>query len=269
MPTPEGPQPKNPLSEKYFTETTTRDRSIEFIDDKLKFFGKRAYKVSGLEEDSLPVHGFPEELSSGLTGWIRGKAKNGEKICILNLGGGESDLGKFFERESGVIIESLDLYPKKDDAHTLQHDLNETLPFKEGTASFVICSFVLPYLKDPLKTLNEAIRVSKPGGYILFNGARRIFLEREGVYFFSSNNPVEDPDLIFYNEERFSGGDWVLIRVNNPRYQFKFSLDKSKSITVADKGEEKMIIPVFGTQRFEARDIRDAAVFVYKSLDKN
>jgi len=44
----------------------------------------------------------------------------------------------------------------------------EDLPFKDSQFDLVFCAFVLEHLDNPERVINEALRVSKPGGKIFF-----------------------------------------------------------------------------------------------------
>jgi SAM-dependent methyltransferase len=49
----------------------------------------------------------------------------------------------------------------------LQADLNSPIPLADGSVDKICCSLVLPYVQDPLATLNELVRVLTPGGRIV------------------------------------------------------------------------------------------------------
>lgn len=51
--------------------------------------------------------------------------------------------------------------------HYLQADLNFRIPLVDGSVDKICCSLVLPYVPDPLATLNELVRVLTPGGRIV------------------------------------------------------------------------------------------------------
>lgn len=51
----------------------------------------------------------------------------------------------------------------------LQTDISQKLPFEDNNFQTVICSDVLEHVYNPQDVLNEIIRVTKPGGYILIS----------------------------------------------------------------------------------------------------
>ncbi len=51
--------------------------------------------------------------------------------------------------------------------HYLHADLNFRTPLADGSVDKICCSLVLPYVSDPLASLNELARVLRPGGRIV------------------------------------------------------------------------------------------------------
>ena len=255
------------LPESYFLQNTTRDRGLQFIDETLKF-SDEFYKVTGNGKRQLPEQSFPQDLEGGLSGWIDKKRNRGEAAVILDLAAGEGSLAKDLSIKEDVTVVSLDAYPVKlDDSPTvIQHDANNPLPFGDGSFGFILCTYAIPYLVDPVKTINELIRVAQTGGYIVMNGANRLNLEDGKRKFFSSTLAVTDEDLIVYNDRRFSDGEWIIIQVNNSNYRLDYSLDLENSFTVQNKGADTMYLPSYtsyGTSH-QLRDVRNLAQFVYK-----
>lgn len=57
---------------------------------------------------------------------------------------------------------------RKESSATLQEEIfAENLPFEDNTFDHVVCLGTLLYLNDPLKGLQEIIRVIRPGGHII------------------------------------------------------------------------------------------------------
>jgi len=73
----------------------------------------------------------------------------------LNLGSGQWPM-------KGWV--NIDVYtdPKVD----LVHDLNNGIPFEDGTAEAVVMSNVLDHLRDPLFIMREIRRVCRPGALV-------------------------------------------------------------------------------------------------------
>jgi ubiquinone/menaquinone biosynthesis C-methylase UbiE len=66
----------------------------------------------------------------------------------------------------------------------------EALPFPEATFDLVYSSYVLEHVQDPVQVLKEAVRVTKPGGTLLFELPNHLSYF-EGHYF------VPQPPLVF------------------------------------------------------------------------
>ncbi len=61
-------------------------------------------------------------------------------------------------------FENLDLFPFNKDV--IKHDLNEKLPYKEGSVIYILCEHTLSYLDNPADFLYELHRVCKGGAKI-------------------------------------------------------------------------------------------------------
>ena len=243
-----------------FFQEKPRDRGLKFYDILLPQLADICYRVSPLQE-SLPQRDFPTDLEHGLSNWIKDR---GNQAVILNLGSGESTLSTDLISQRRVQVVDADLYPPTlvQSPNYTQQDANQSLKFANGQFDFVIASFLISYLEDPAQTVNEMIRVCKPGGYVLFNGGNKLSVD--GMNFFGTDN-LDGMDLVGYNSGRWGDGDWALFQVLNPQTHFDAILDKEESITVSNQPNTQISVPVYGNGGFkhEKRDIADLARFVY------
>lgn len=131
---------------------------------KIKIFGMKFFSYKN-KKKVLPsqLFRFPESALAhkyldGLRGIeIGGSFHNAFGLNTLNVDYTDSVETKFKEKEKDMNGTSLkvDIVAWGDD-----------LPFKDNTVDFVINAHVLEHFWDPIKALNEWMRVIKPGGYI-------------------------------------------------------------------------------------------------------
>jgi SAM-dependent methyltransferase len=253
------------VPEGYFTdENMTLDRGLGHIESVLNHMRDDSYLVN--IPDEMPSRKFPLDFEQGFKGWIKDHPGN---VSVLDIGAGVGKIASDVEVDPNlrnkVIVESIDKHPKSPRIRKV--DVDGKLPYQDQQFDFSIASYVLPYLEDPVETLNEAIRITKSGGYILFNGANKCRYVDGVKYFFSSYPDIPLDKLEVYNDKRFSDGEWVLIKVVDPSYKIPFALDTSVSFTIKVCGIVPALIPVFtgyGGVENARRDIKDLAQFVYK-----
>ncbi len=65
----------------------------------------------------------------------------------------------------GYEVTSIDIEPEYEDALTV--DANKRLPFPDQHFDLIWCSEVIEHLDDPLKSLNDFLRVTKDGGFVV------------------------------------------------------------------------------------------------------
>jgi len=98
---------------------------------------------------------------------------------VLVIGGGTG--AEFFEfvksgcdvytiepNDTAIKIMKLKCQKYNIDENKICQGVAESLPFKDNLFDFVYCFTVLEHVQDVNKTIQEAIRVTKPGGYMHF-----------------------------------------------------------------------------------------------------
>lgn len=88
---------------------------------------------------------------------------------ILDVGAGEGALTKRL-MQMGFDVEACDLNPERFKLATKECrkvDLNETLPYSNGSFDFVVCIEVIEHLRDPWYTISEFKRVLKRNGKLI------------------------------------------------------------------------------------------------------
>ncbi len=256
------------LSNDFFKDTTTRDRGVKDVNFILKELEKGGFKISGTDLNKIPEKGFPDDLRGGLEKYIAKIKELSEKdrVKILDLCSGESNLSRDIQGNDVVIVSADYHKPKKEmPENFVQLDANITLPFASQSFNYSQCIYGLRYLEDPLRTINELIRVTKPGGYILLNGIEAMksldHKKEEGLFFNRQACMMENNELEIYSGDRFGYSDTILIKVNDPNFRFNYILNVEVSQTV--KKHKDMTIYVPGYSGGSMRDIRDLANFVY------
>ncbi len=254
------------LSKEYFVETTPRHRGLESLERTISSFNSKPWQVYPLADGSLPQTSEIPGLKDGVEAFLRASSTQ-TKFTVFDAGSGEGNLSSDINQAglSNVAVISADYYPTGKVENQVQTDLNAPLPIVSQGVDMTICSFVLPYLEDPVKTLNELIRITKKGGYIIVNGVKSMHSEN-GTYLLSSDTEA-DGKITVWSMDRFSGSDWAIIRVDDPEFQLPYELDESKSQTVKTHANQAVSIPTFygsGAVVHEKRDLRDLDNFVYK-----
>ena len=113
----------------------------------------------------------PIDLGQGsVADWTEGKAiakrltPNGAGKEALDLGARFGEQTRWL-RGQGYRVTSVDVDPKFMGCD--QVDANLPLPYAKDSFDFVWCSEVIEHLNDPVFSLNELIRVTRPGGRIV------------------------------------------------------------------------------------------------------
>ncbi|MBI2664820.1 methyltransferase domain-containing protein [Candidatus Woesearchaeota archaeon] len=246
-----------------FFEQKPRDRGLDFFDSLLPQLAELCYKVAPLDDNELPNKDFPSDLAYGLSHW--GSHRNG-LTRILNLGSGESTLSADFGHSKLVQVVDADVYPpSRTNPNYIAQDANKPFRFEDEQFDLVLASYLFRYLEDPIRTLNEMVRVCKPEGYVIFNGGRRISLDEMNFF---GTSVMNQHNVICYNDERWGDGDWVILHLKIPKVKFNVKLDLEKSQTVITHADTSINIPVYahGSLVLEKRDIACLARFVYHRL---
>jgi SAM-dependent methyltransferase len=105
------------------------------------------------------------KLLDGLRGIeIGGSAHNAFGLNTLNVDYTDDYTTVFKKQEIELVGECMkvDIVASGDD-----------LPFKDNTVDFVISSHVIEHFYDPVKTIEEWLRVVKPGGYVFIIAPHR------------------------------------------------------------------------------------------------
>jgi SAM-dependent methyltransferase len=256
------------LRNPFFKDTTTRDRGVKDVDFILNELEKGGYKISDADLDIIPVKGFSDDLRGGLERYVEKakELKEKEGLKILDLCSGESNLSRDMQG-NGVIVVSADYHKSKNEMpeNFVQLDANSSLPFASQSFNYCQCIYGLRYLENPLETINELIRVTKPGGHVLVNGVAAMksldHKNQEVPFFCRQTSAMQNNELEIYSGDRFGYSDTILIRVNDPSFRFRFTLNEEGSQTVKNSKDMKAYIP--GYSGGTVRDIRDLVNFIY------
>ncbi len=134
-----------------------------------------------------------EDILSGL-GWD----KNGLRVLDVGCGGGylPEELTRLLSLTTGVDSSRASIAAAR--AHAMQTGLQvayrvaraESLPFADAVFDVVTCCDVLEHVDDLDRTLDEAARVLKPGGIIIYDTINRTFMTWLGVIFVAQEFPL-------------------------------------------------------------------------------
>ena len=141
---------------------------------------------------------------------------------VLDAGAGTGLVGEQLKRRGYTHVEALDLSlgmleeARKKDAYSAFHQmtLGETLDFPDGAFDATICVGVLTLGHAPARSLHELVRVTRPGGRVVFtlrpdvyenNGFREVqdVLAATGRWAFEevteplASLPKGEPDVVF------------------------------------------------------------------------
>lgn len=253
------------ISEELFTKTV-RDRGLAVLESIVGGFQRHPFYTieSGYGKELNFDRDFPAELQKGFAAYLGSK----DAPVVIDAGGGEGqvalDLTKVIPKLHAII---LDLYPPKREEHPdlyanknisyIKADFDRgPLPIRGQSADLCVASRVSLYNDDPLKLINELIRVTKPGGYVTVDGADNLHVDRNSrvesdfEWLFPNVDPKGAVQFFYQQLSK----DYLLIKVNDPSYQITgFELDQRQSTK-----EGKFFAATVGT----------GAVFTYKRPKK-
>ncbi len=105
-----------------------------------------------------------------------------DNSSVLDLGGGTGELSRHLDSARSFRITTLDLVPdalrearaRNATSGPIVADLNTpSMPFQDQSFDCVLASLFLSYISDPVAVIRETIRVTRPGGRIVFSSLRR------------------------------------------------------------------------------------------------
>ncbi|MEJ7811817.1 MAG: methyltransferase domain-containing protein [Gemmatimonadaceae bacterium] len=159
----------------------------------------------------------PGGLDADLKAWLDRLVRPGAKILDVGCGDG-ARYGRHL-RAAGVLLSGVDVSEvavqaaRSNGIDATVVNLDERLPFPDGTFDGVICLEVLEHLVDPEFTARDVLRLLRPGGHLLVSvpnvgfWAVRMELLATG-HFNPKGNPVtqrrypwRDPHLRFFNSQ--------------------------------------------------------------------
>lgn len=110
-----------------------------------------------------------------------------EHARILDIGCGVGTYVRKFREFTphvlGVDIDSVRLRNGARETPGLLRAMSESLPFPDGIFDLVLLNEVIEHVQDDRRTLEEAVRVTRPGGHIVIFAPNRWFpFETHGVY---------------------------------------------------------------------------------------
>jgi len=243
------------LSEKFFKEKTDRERGVREIDDIPDIFKRRG--IYRAEKEKLEQPSFPPELENGIAAYLASR----EDSAVLDIGAGEGNFSVELSEVSHAF--ALDLYPPQRTKRTkgvswIQADLDQPhIPARSESFDLTVAQYVTKYVEDPIKLLNEVIRVTRPNGFIILNGIKSFHLAvkygdlTDEEHFFQDKLKIPTDKLVVL-VNRFLFPDWVIVKVLDPSYQLDVTLDNSRSTTIVN------------VEKPWKEKIGDAAHFVYK-----
>lgn len=111
-----------------------------------------------------------------------------EDAKILDIGCGIGTYVKHFRRFSndvyGVDVEPERVAEASKELPNISVAKSEDLPFPDNTFDMTLLNEVIEHVDDDRDTIREAVRVTKPGGYIVIFAPNRLFpFETHGAYF--------------------------------------------------------------------------------------
>lgn len=106
---------------------------------------------------------------------------------ILDIGCGIGTFVKrfrdFTDRIAGIDVERERIVRGSKEVPNLMVAVSESLPFQSNKFDLVLLNEVIEHVLDDQKTVAEAVRVLKPGGYAVIYAPNRLYpLETHGIY---------------------------------------------------------------------------------------
>ena len=111
-----------------------------------------------------------------------------EGARILDIGCGIGTYVKRFRQYSGAVygvdVEEERVAEASETLPNIQVARGEELPFGDNWFDLVFSNEVIEHVEDDRQTAREAVRVTKPGGYLVFFAPNRLYpFETHGAYF--------------------------------------------------------------------------------------
>ncbi len=129
--------------------------------------------------------------------------------------------------------------------HYVQADLNQRIPLADGSVDKLCCSLVLSYLQDPLATLQELVRVLKPGGRIVVTSLKP-YADLSEIYRNFVSQAQNEQDILEARKLLSSAGQ-IKQKEGEGHYQF-FSERELMALMIAVGLERVKIHRSFGNQ---------------------
>ncbi len=213
-----------------FAEQAEINRQVNDLEFKLAGLCQHGMDIIGEE-----LRGFPEELKGGVIEFLKSRSNP----LVIDCGAGAGNVGQ--ELSSVARCINIDLFPNaKEKVATIQGDLNDSIPVSREVADLSLSLYVMRYLENPLEHLNDLIRITKQGGFVVINGISAIRFERNGEeyrYFTDWNDKTDNARATLWAKD-----DWLIIKVNDPTFQFDGVLIPEHSYTIKNNSEPKEII---------------------------
>lgn len=152
---------------KDYLKSQYRTDPKEFMDSRLKIVSSFVYLVPVLEKFGISKPRFEK------SGPNKGQLKD-NNIYILDAGCRDGWTVEFLNSIGYTNVLGIELfdeyvdYAKKKGRNVEKGDLHD-LKYKANTFDFVYCRHVLEHSLDPIKVLNEMMRVVKKGGAVFCN----------------------------------------------------------------------------------------------------
>lgn len=192
--------------------------------------------------------GFPDELKSGVVKYL----STVEAPVVVDCGSGSGNVSSGIK--TGVPkakVFNFDLYPQSAGSNgtfTTQADLNDPIPIVDAVANISISQYLIRYLEDPISHINELVRATKKGGFVVVNGVSSIRFDKQGeeCRYFTDWNDQIDPQ----KAKVFVQDDWIVIQVLDESFRLPGQIDQTHSYTIKNNPNPA--------------EIMDKAHFVYK-----
>lgn len=156
-------------SESWF-ERKLDDRARRALERQLEYQEKKAASGVGADDDFVRGMFLRSQVIRKKLADIRPIAESDK---ILEVGSGAHGLVFGFGNNFGVGIDPLAvdykrLFPKLQNAAKTVAAAGERLPFADGSFEIVLSDNVIDHARDPLRIVDEIVRVLKPGGILYF-----------------------------------------------------------------------------------------------------
>lgn len=119
---------------------------------------------------------------------------------VLNVGAGRGGISRLLH-QAGYTVSSVDLHPEHFVAEGLNcgfADLNQSLPFADGSFDIVLAVEVVEHLENPWHFMREAVRVLAGGGILIMTTPNLASLHSRFGYLFNGLFP-------YFREQSFVG----------------------------------------------------------------